>query len=72
MGGVGVQHAYALMQGWRPSKAYLAAALLLAVGAASLAFFLWFFWRPASAPQPAPPAASAPAARAPAPVAGVP
>lgn len=60
------------MQGWRPSKAYLAAALLLAVGAASLAFFLWFFWRPASAPQPAPLAASAPAARAPAPVAGVP
>jgi len=30
---------------WRPSPGYLAAALLLAVGAASLAFFLWYFAR---------------------------
>lgn len=43
------------MQGWRPSKAYLAAALLLAVGAASLAFFLWFFAGPPAAPPQAPP-----------------
>ena len=33
------------MSGWRPSPTYLAAALLLAVGAASLAFFLWYFSR---------------------------
>lgn len=50
------------MQGWRPSKAYLAAALLLAVGAASLAFFLWFFAEPAAAPVSPPVAARAPAA----------
>lgn len=50
--------------GWRPRQGYLVAALLLAVGAASLAFFLWYFGRPAVTPQ-ATPAASAPAARAP-------
>lgn len=33
------------MSSWRPSPGYLAAALLLAVGAASLAFFLWYFAR---------------------------
>ncbi|XLZ71306.1 hypothetical protein ABT364_04890 [Massilia sp. SR12] len=56
------------MQGWRPSKAYLTAALLLAVGAASLAFFLWFFSRP----EPAPQAAPVTVARAPAPLAAAP
>lgn len=30
---------------WRPSLGYLVVALLLAVGAASLAFFLWYFAR---------------------------
>ncbi|WP_431477058.1 hypothetical protein [Massilia eburnea] len=33
------------MSSWRPSPGYLAAALLLAVGAASLVFFLWYFAR---------------------------
>lgn len=33
------------MSSWRPRPAYLAAALLLAVGAASLAFFSWYFSR---------------------------
>ncbi|KQZ28154.1 hypothetical protein [Duganella sp. Root1480D1] len=33
------------MSSWRPSPGYLAAALLLAVGAASLAFFVWYFAR---------------------------
>lgn len=56
------------MQGWRPSRAYLAAALLLAVGAASLAFFLWYFSRPEAAPAPAPAAV----ARAPAQVVAAP
>jgi hypothetical protein len=37
---------------WRPRPAFLAAALLLAVGAASLAFFLWFFGRPEPGGQP--------------------
>ncbi len=40
------------MSAWRPSPVYLAAALLLAVGAASLAFFLWFFGRPDTGAQP--------------------
>jgi len=47
---------------WRPSPAYLVAALLLAVGAASLAFFLWYFGRAdagAQAVKPAPPASLA-------------
>lgn len=40
------------MSSWRPRPAYLAAALLLAVGAASLVFFLWFFGRPEPGAQP--------------------
>ena len=47
------------MSSWRPSPAYLAAALLLAVGAASLAFFLWYFGRDDAGAEPARPAASA-------------
>jgi hypothetical protein len=46
------------VSGWRPSPGYLAAALLLAVGAASLAFFLWYFSR-----DDAQPAAGGPAAQ---------
>lgn len=57
MGGVGLQLANAVSS-WRPSPGYLAAALLLAVGAASLAFFLWYF---------APDDAAAGAGRTPAP-----
>ena len=48
MGGFCLQHANAVSS-WRPSPGYLAAALLLAVGAASLAFFLWYFARDGSA-----------------------
>ncbi len=44
MGGFGLQHTNAVSS-WRPSPGYLAAALLLAVGAASLVFFLWYFAR---------------------------
>jgi len=44
VGGFGLQFANAVSS-WRPSPGYLAAALLLAVGAASLAFFLWYFAR---------------------------
>jgi hypothetical protein len=47
------------VNGWRPSPAYLAAALLLAVGAASLAFFLWYFARPDAGAPAAPVRASA-------------
>ncbi len=47
------------MSSWRPSPAYLAAALLLAVGAASLAFFLWYFGRDDAGAEPARPAAPA-------------
>lgn len=47
------------MSAWRPRPAYLVAALLLAVGAASFVFFLWYFSRadagPAANPEPAPP-----------------
>lgn len=39
---------------WRPHRGYLLAALLLALGAAMLAFFLWLFSRPDGANQPAP------------------
>jgi hypothetical protein len=35
---------------WRPSPGYLAVALLLAVGAASLIFFLWYFSRDDAGP----------------------
>ncbi|WP_229207010.1 MULTISPECIES: hypothetical protein [unclassified Duganella] len=54
------------MSSWRPSPGYLAAALLLAVGAASLAFFLWYFARgdaAAGAGQPPAPANVAAAGR---------
>lgn len=44
MGGFSLQLANAVSS-WRPSPGYLAAALLLAAGAASLAFFLWYFAR---------------------------
>lgn len=69
------------MSSWRPSPAYLVAALLLAVGAASLAFFLWFFGRPETGAQPHRPPAPVAAAAHPqvagaaatsAPVAGMP
>jgi len=49
------------MSPWRPSRSYLVAALLLAVGAASLVFFLWYFARPDAGAQ-SPPAALASAA----------
>lgn len=48
MGGFRLQLANAVSS-WRPSPAYLAAALLLAVGAASLVFFLWYFARDGAA-----------------------
>jgi len=48
VGGFGLQLANAVSS-WRPSPGYLAAALLLAVGAASLAFFLWYFARDGAA-----------------------
>lgn len=63
------------MSNWRPSPAYLAAALLLAVGAASLAFSLWYFARPDAGAQGAPaPAAArlAPAVAGPVPPAAPP
>lgn len=50
------------MSSWRPSPAYLAAALLLAVGAASLAFFLWYFGRQDAGAQPGPAATASVAA----------
>jgi len=55
VGGFGLQLANAVSS-WRPSPGYLAAALLLAVGAASLAFFLWYFGRPDAGVQPSQPA----------------
>lgn len=60
------------MSGWRPSPGYLAAALLLAVGAASLAFFLWYFSRDDAQPAAggAPAQVLAAPASAPLPVAG--
>lgn len=48
MGGFGLQFANAV-NSWRPSPGYLAVALLLAVGAASLAFFIWYFARDGAA-----------------------
>jgi len=48
VGGVRLQLANAVSS-WRPSPGYLAAALLLAVGAASLAFFLWYYARDGAA-----------------------
>lgn len=54
------------MSDWRPSRAYLAAALLLAVGAACLAFFLWYFAPPEAGAQASAPAVAARAAPAPA------
>lgn len=51
------------MSSWRPRPAYLAAALLLAVGAASLVFFSWYFSRSDAAGEVATAAAaSAPSA----------
>ncbi|WP_028105021.1 hypothetical protein [Pseudoduganella violaceinigra] len=38
---------------WRPHRGYLAAALLLAVGAFTLVFFLWFFSQPDGEAPPA-------------------
>ena len=54
------------MSDWRPSRAYLAAALLLAVGAGSLAFFLWYFARPEAGAQASAPAVAVRVAPAPA------
>ncbi|WP_342116824.1 hypothetical protein [Pseudoduganella sp. OTU4001] len=50
------------MDAWRPRRGFLVAAFLLVVGAACLAFFLWYFSRPEAAP---PAAAAAVAVRAP-------
>lgn len=62
------------MSNWRPRPGYLVAALLLAVGAASFAFFAWYFSRPDAMPSPGgqpaqPPVAAAAPAAAPAMVA---
>jgi hypothetical protein len=58
---------------WRPRPGYLAAALLLATGAASFAFFTWYFGRGPAAPakdERPPPARAATAGAVAAPVTG--
>ena len=60
------------MKRWRPGPGYLAAALLLATGAASFALFTWFFGRGPAAParDERPPPARVATAGAAAPAAG--